>query len=114
VPAAPAWARERPRCGYSENGGDRYGCDDYGGQGNRNRQDRHQGRDDNHKSFSPDLKDSPTTLVFCLPGSTCNFDGSQDKNKKGGDQGQQPSEETAGPDLLCIVKSLPYHCDPKP
>lgn len=94
IPMAPAHAYrgdERSRCGSGYDSGDSYGCDDYGGQGNRNRQDRHQGRDDNHKSFSPDLKDSPVTI--CLPQSTCNFDGNgRKKDDQGGDgQGQEPS-----------------------
>lgn len=49
--------------------------------GCRNDQSRHPGHDDNHKSFSPDLKDSPVTV--CMPGSTCNFD--QDGHKKDGE-----------------------------
>jgi hypothetical protein len=90
APAAPAWAdrydRDRGRdCDWNGHCQD----DSYGGQGNRNRQDRHQGHDDNHKSFSPDLKDSPVTI--CMPGSTCNFDGNGQPKKGDDGQGQQPS-----------------------
>jgi hypothetical protein len=71
APAAPAFAyRDGGRGGRCE-----------GREGNCNDQRRCQGDNctDNHKSFSPDLKDSPTTLVVCLPGSTCNFDGNGQK-----------------------------------
>jgi hypothetical protein len=69
---------------------------------------------DNHKSFSPDLKDSPTTLNICLPGSTCYFDGSgqQKPPPKGGD-GSQPKDEAAEPNPACLV-FVPFHCDPPP
>lgn len=91
--ASPAYANhERSRCGGYDDGNGSADCSDYGGQGNHNRQDRHQGRDDNHKAFSPDLKDSPTTLYFCLPGSTCNFGDSDHQDDKGGDK-REPAPE---------------------
>ncbi|HET7110267.1 MAG TPA: hypothetical protein VFI41_05310 [Gemmatimonadales bacterium] len=99
-PAAPAYAR-----GYRDG--------DCNREGNCNDQSRHSGRDDNHKAFSPDLKDSPTTLYFCLPGSTCNFGDSKDKDGQDGDQGQEPSAQAAEPNPACII-AVPYHCDPKP
>lgn len=75
----------------------------------------HNERDENYsgagcKYVCPSFDKSPVQDAFninptiCMPGSTCNFDG----EKK---EGQQP---TSGPDLMCIVRSLPFHCDPKP
>lgn len=76
---------------------DRYGGGEEQGncnrEGNCNDQRRCQGDNctDNHKSFSPDLKDSPVTI--CMPGSTCYFDGNgqkKDPGKQGGNP--QPGE----------------------
>lgn len=99
---------------------DRYGGGDRGDcnrEGNCNDQRRCQGDHctDNHKSFSPDLKDSPVTI--CMPGSTCYFDGNGQKkgDKDGGKDGQgedpQPGETPRSqPNPACLL-SLPYHCD---
>lgn len=103
--AAPTAAR----ADSSDYGNERGNCNR---EGNCNDQRRCQGNNctDNHKSFSPDLKDSPVTI--CMPGSTCYFDGNgqkKDPNQppKGG---QQP---TAVPNPACLI-SVPYHCDPAP
>lgn len=105
-PTAPAYA---DRYG----GGDRGDCNR---EGNCNDQRRCQGNNctDNHKSFSPDLKDSPVTI--CMPGSTCYFDGNGQPKKDGG-QGQDPqpgeTPRAAMPNPACLVPA-PWHCDPKP
>lgn len=111
VLAPPVWASVKAEShgdgrddnGDSYNSGERGDCNR---EGNCNDQRRCQGNNctDNHKSFSPDLKDSPVTI--CMPGSTCYFDGSG-QPKKGGDQGQKPAS------IACLVP-VPYHCDPKP
>lgn len=110
--AAPTAAR----ADSSDYGNERGNCNR---EGNCNDQRRCQGNNctDNHKSFSPDLKDSPVTI--CMPGSTCYFDGKKDPNQppKGGGQGQDPqpgeTPRTVQPNPACLI-SVPYHCDPAP
>lgn len=104
--AGPAYA-ERYGDGGSGSGNERGDCNR---EGNCNDQRRCQGNNctDNHKSFSPDLKDSPVTI--CMPGSTCYFDGSGQQKPPPKDGGQKPS---AMPSPACLL-SLPWHCDEKP
>lgn len=125
VPAAPAYADrgrgdERSRCGGGESydSGDSYGCDDYGGQGNNNRRREDYGGA-GCKYVCPSFDKSPVHDAFnfspfiCMPGATCYEDG----DKRGKDQppaeGQQPASSDADR-LECMIRSVPFHCDPKP
>lgn len=106
-PAGAAVKAESHGDGSGDNG-DSYSSGEQGNcnrEGNCNDQRRCQGNNctDNHKSFSPDLKDSPVTI--CMPGSTCYFDGNGQPKKGGGDQKPQS--------VGCLIP-VPYHCDPKP
>lgn len=85
---------------------------DHGCRHRHNSGDR-DNRDDNRRAgISPGPFDrSPVefhdnNVTICFPFSTCG-------RKDDGTQPGQP-KPVAGPDLMCIVKSLPYHCDPKP
>lgn len=94
----PAWAdHERSRCGgegYSENS-DRYGCDQYGGQGNHNRR-REEYNGAGCKYVCPSFDKSPVHDAFnfspfvCMPGATC-YEDPHKRDEKGDQDGQQPS-----------------------
>lgn len=104
---SPAWADhdyDRSRC-------QGYDCRE-GGSGNEGEY-----RDDNRRAgISPGPFDrSPVDihdnrLVICFPFSRCD-------GKDGQQDGDQPVQPAAGSDLdrlECMIRSLPYHCDPKP
>lgn len=101
VPTA-AWA-DHERC-------QGYDCRE-GGSGNEGEY-----RDDNRRAgISPGPFDrSPVDihdnrLVLCFPFARCDGkDGQQD-----GDQPIQPAESDSDR-VLCMIRSLPFHCDPKP
>jgi len=67
------------------------------------------------KYACPNFDKSPVHDAFnfspfiCMPGATC-YQKDPEKKEPNKD-GQEP---TAAPDLLCTIRNLPYHCDPKP
>jgi len=116
-PAVPAHA--------DRGGDDRYdqreGCGEQGGGCNNHREEDYGGA--GCKYVCPSFDKSPVHDAFnfspfvCMPGATCYEDGGKRRSEESAPKdgpGPDERQRAAGPDLLCIVRSLPYHCDPKP
>lgn len=90
------------------------GCGDQSYDGQWSNEDRNRNRNRNRGAFSPGpFDDSPVDAfngnVICLPGSTCYSD---DRRR---DENPPPEEQrTQSEDVVCTLRNLPYHCDPKP
>lgn len=95
-------------------------CDwrgDCGGQdyGRHQRDYDNDGEDNRRAGISPgpfdrspvDIHDN--NLTICFPFSSC-------RPGEGGGEGQQPVQpvDSDSDRLMCMVRSLPFHCDPKP
>ena len=105
LPPAQAATVARDHVARHDDDGDCQG----GGCGGRSEEDSRYG---SCRNFCPSFDKSPVQDSFnfdpqvCLPGATCYFE-DRKKNQP------QPKEQkpAAEPDLLCVVRSLPWHCD---